>query len=113
MNIIKLNYTNKETAIADLIAKGVYTEVDNKLVYSNGTQAVVDVGQIVEVPATYDDEGEQLTEAIYYDGIFYDIMTTETIDFGSNEVFPIESVHSFAGYNPNADGPVNETVIVE
>jgi hypothetical protein len=113
MNIYKLNYTNKETAIADLLAKGVYIETEEGLSYSNGTQAVVEIGQIAEVPATYDDEGNIITEAIYYDGIFYDVMTTETIDFGSSEVFPIESVHSFAGYNPNADGPVNETVIVE
>ena len=26
-------------------------------------------------------------------------MTTETIDFGSNEVYPTKFVHTFAGYD--------------
>ena len=31
-------------------------------------------------------------------------MTTELYDFGVNEIFPKECVHSFLGYNTNADG---------
>jgi len=97
--IYKLNYLDKETAIADLIAKGVYNE---ELAYANGTQAVVDIGQIVKVPG----------EPIYYDGVFYDVMTTDVIDFGANEVFPVDCVHSFMGYAQNADGPVDEPLQV-
>ena len=52
---------------------------------------------------TYDGETE-LTPPIYYDGVFYDLMTTELYDFGVNEIFPKECVHSFLGYNTNADG---------
>ena len=116
MEIYKLNYTDKETAIADLLAKGVYIEVkdlnDNpQLVYANGTQAVVDIGQIVKVPGEYDDKWNVIVEPIYYDGVFYDVMTTEVINFGSNEVFPVEYVHTFAGYAQNADGPVDEVII--
>tara|TARA_R110000868_G_scaffold401274_1_gene676674 strand:- start:61 stop:381 length:321 start_codon:yes stop_codon:yes gene_type:complete len=104
MKIYKLQYSDKETAIADLKAKGVYTEIENLdkelvLSYSNGTQAVVEVGQLVKVPATYDEENEQLTDDVYYDGIFYDVMTSEVIDFGSNEVYPTKFAHSFAGCN--------------
>jgi len=36
MNIYKLNYTDKETAIADLIAKGVYIDTEDGLVYGQG-----------------------------------------------------------------------------
>jgi hypothetical protein len=113
MNIFKLNYVDKDTAIADLIAKGVYVEITDlsdepQLVYANGTQAVVDIGQIVKVPGEYDDQGNVIVEPIYFDGVFYDVMTTEDIDFGTNEVFPVECVHSFAGYAQNADGPVDE-----
>lgn len=116
--IYKLNYLDKETAIKDFIKKGVYVEVedlDNKpqLVYANGTQAVVDIGQIVKVPGEYDEQGNVIIEPIYFDGVFYDVMTTEVIDFGTNEVFPIDCVHSFAGYAQDADGYIPENIITE
>jgi hypothetical protein len=91
MNIAKLQYKDTETAIADLIAKGVYND---ELSYTNGTQAVVYIGKILKADETY------------YDGVFYDVMTTEVIDFTPNEVFPIDCVHSFAGYAQNAEGPI-------
>jgi hypothetical protein len=91
MNIHKLNYLDTENAIADLIAKGVYND---ELEYTNGTQAVVFIGQILK------------DEQTYYDGVFYDVMTTDVIDFTPNEVFPVNCVHSFAGYAQNADGPI-------
>ena len=100
MYIHKLNYLDTETAIADLIAKGVYND---ELEYTNGTQAVVYIGQIVKVQGTYDQDGNVITEPIYYDGVFYDVMTTDVIDFTPNEVFPIDCVHSFAGFNKNID----------
>jgi hypothetical protein len=106
MFIYKLNYKDTETATADLIAKGVYIETEEGLSYANGTQAVVLIGQIVKVPGTYDEEGNVITEPIFYDGVFYDVMTTDVIDFTPNEVFPIDCVHSFAGYSQNADGPI-------
>jgi hypothetical protein len=106
MNIYKLNYLDTETAIADLIAKGVYIETEEGLAYANGTQAVVFIGQIVKVQGTYDQDGNVITEPIYYDGVFYDVMTTDIIDFTPNEVFPVNCVHSFAGYAQNADGPI-------
>ena len=84
MFIHKLNYLDTETAIADLIAKKVYND---ELEYTNGTQAVVFIGQILK------------DEQTYYDGVFYDVMTTDVIDFTPNEVFPVNCVHSFAGFN--------------
>ena len=90
MNIYKLQYTDKAEGDADLLAKGTYEVVTEEGVtqdvYINGTQAIVYIGQIVEIPATYDDEGKELTPAVYYDGVFYDIMTIEDIDFGDKEV---------------------------
>ena len=111
MEIYKLQYTDKETAIADLIAKGVYKEVENldkeiTLAYGEGIQAVVEIGLIVQVEGTYDSDFNVITEPIYYDGYFYDVMSEQKIDF-ENEIFPVDCVHSFAGYNTNADGPVN------
>jgi hypothetical protein len=43
MNIYKLQYPNKETALTDLIAKGVYIETDNELSYGQGIHAIVEV----------------------------------------------------------------------
>ena len=103
MEIYKLQYKDKETAIADLIAKGVYIETENEFVYAQGIQAVVEIGLIVQVEGTYDEEGNVITEQIYYDGYFYDVMSEQKIDF-ENEIFPKNCIHAFAGYNTNADG---------
>jgi hypothetical protein len=110
MNIYKLQYTNKETAIADLIAKGVYIETEEGLSYGQGIQAVVEIGKIVEIEGTYDDEGNIITEPIYYDGYFYDVMSEQKIEFES-EIFPKNCIHSFAGYNTNAENEVTEILL--
>jgi len=118
MNIYKLNYLDKETALKDLLSKKVYIEVENLdkeivLSYGKGIQAVVEIGKIAEVPGTYDEQGNVITVPIYYNGVFYDVMCIQDIDFGTNEVFPVECVHSFAGYAQNADGPILENIITE
>ena len=107
MNISKLNYTDKETAIADLLAKGVYVETEDGLVYGQGIQAVVEIGKIVKVEGTYDENGTIITEPIYYDGYAYDVMSEQDIIFES-EIFPVDCKHSFAGYAQNAEGQIDE-----
>ena len=98
MHIYKLHYTDNEAAHNDLLAKGIYEVTEDGTRYINGTQAVVYLGKIVEVPGTYDDDGNEITPPIYYDGVFYDVMTTEEVDFRGNEIFPKEYVHTFLGY---------------
>ena len=78
IQIYKLKYTNKETAIADLKAKGVY---DEDLSFGNGIHAVVEIG-IVEL----------------IDGYHFDVMSEIEIDFGANRIFPNNPKHTFAGY---------------
>lgn len=111
MNIYKLNYTDKETAIADLLVKGVYVEqtIDEEIVltYGTGIQAVVEIGKVVKVQGTYDENGNVITEPIYYDGYAYDVMSEQDIIFES-EIFPVDCKHSFLGYAQDADGPVFE-----
>ena len=112
MNIYKLKYTDKETAIADLLAKKVYVEVENlekeiTLQYGQGIQAIVEIGLIVLENGTYDSEFNVITEPIYADGYHYDVMSSEVVDFGSAEIFPKNCFHSFAGYAQDADGPVD------
>ena len=104
MNIYKLQYDTKAEGDTDLLAKGTYEVIEGEQVYRNGTQAIVYIGQIVEIPATYDKDGKELTPPVYYSGVFYDLMTTEEIDFGIHELFPVDCVHSFLGYEKNAEG---------
>jgi hypothetical protein len=102
MNIYKLNYTNKETAITDLLAKGVYVErtfeEETSLSYGQGIQAIVEIGKIVLTNGTYDENFVELTASIFADGYAYDIMCEQVIDFGTNEIFPTNVRHGFAGY---------------
>jgi len=105
MNIYKLNYTDKETALKDLLSKGVYIEVENLdkeivLSYGKGIQAIVEIGKIVLENGTYDADFNEVTAPVYADGYAYDIMSDTAIDFGSNEIFPNNPRHGFAGCEP-------------
>ena len=97
--IYKLKYTDKETGIADLIAKGVYQEIDGEMIYADGIDAVVEVGLIIDQEATFDEQGNLLTEPTYRDGYHFDIMAEKEIDFGENEILPNHPKHTFAGFN--------------
>ena len=116
MNIYKLNYKDKETAIADLLAKGVYVETTfddvTSLSYGQGIQAVVENGKVIKTQSTYDEDFNVITEPIYYDGYAYDIMCEQEIVFES-EIFPVNCVHSFMGYAQDADGYIPENIITE
>ena len=94
MNIYKLKYVDKENAISDLILKEIYTE---ELEYCEGVHAVVEVGLIIDQEATFDEQGNLLTEPTYRDGYHFDIMVEKEIDFGENEIFPNNPKHTFAG----------------
>jgi len=108
MNIYKTNFPTEQEGFDYLVSQNVWREVTEEGVtsmqYINGTQAVVNIGKVVEIPATYDPEGHELTPPVYYPGWAYDIMSTDdALDFGEFEVFPgPASVHSFFGY-PIAD----------
>ena len=94
MEIYKLNYLDKETAIADLLAKGVYNE---DLSYGQGIHAVVEIGKIVLENGTYDADFKELTAPIFADGYAYDVMSDIEIVFES-EIFPKKPRHGFAGF---------------
>ena len=103
MYIAKLKYTDKETAIADLIAKGVYVEVENldkeiTLAYGQGIHAIVEIGLIVLENGSYDSDFSEITAPVYADGYHYDVMSENEIDFGIAKVAPTNPKHKFAGY---------------
>ena len=95
MNIYKLKYTDKETAIVDLKTKEVYTE---DLSFGNGIHAIVEIGSVSLTDGTYDEQGNEITAPIFADGYHYDIMAEIEIDFGVNRIFPNNPKHAFAGY---------------
>ena len=106
--IYKLNYINKETAIADLLAKGVYNQ---DLFYGQGIHAVVEIGKIVLTNETYDADFKVITEAVYADGYAFDVMSDIKIVFES-EIFPNNPVHSFAGCVEVADKYIPNDLII-
>ncbi len=95
MKIYKLKYPNKETAIADLLAKGVYIESEDGLVYGQGTHAIVELGLIVDVEGTYDEDFKELTAPVFADGYHFDVMTENEIDF-ENAIKPKNPKHTFS-----------------
>ena len=94
IHIKKLKYATREQGIADLISKEIYTE---ELEYCEGVHAVVEIGKVIDQEATFDEQGNLLTEPTFVDGYHFDIMTDNVIDFGANEIFPNNSKHTFAG----------------
>ena len=100
MNIYKLQYKDKETAIDDLLAKGVYIETEDGLSYGQGIHAIVEIGLIVLENGTYDEEFNEITAPVYADGYHFDVMSENEIDFGIYDITSLVNnpKHSFAGY---------------
>jgi hypothetical protein len=97
MKIYKLLYQDSQTAIADLIAKGVYIETEDGLSYGQGIHAIVEIGLIVLENGVYDENGNELTAPIYADGYHFDVMSEQEISF-DNAIEPKNPKHQFAGY---------------
>jgi len=113
MNIYKTVFDTEEQGKIFMIDQGVWEEVTEEGVtsmqYINGTVAVVNVGKVVEIPATYDPEGNELTPPVYFPGWAYDVMSSATLDFGEYEVYPGDaSAHSFYGWPRNSEVPPRE-----
>ena len=115
MNIYKTVFDTEAQGKQVLIDKGVWQEVTEEGVTSmqniNGTKGVVYIGKVVKTPATYDKDGNELTPPVYYDGVAYDVMSTDDLDFGDNEVYPGDlSAHQFYGFARGAEVPPVETI---
>lgn len=110
MNIYKTNFSTEQEGKDYLLSIGVLIEVDGdegkEIVFSKDTAAVVYIGKVVKIPATYDAEGNIITPAVYYPGYAIDVMNAKPdLDFGEFMVYPIEAAHSFYGYPRNAEVP--------
>jgi hypothetical protein len=97
--IAKLIYTDHDTAIADLLAKGVLINTTDKdgneqNTYAQSTHAVVYIGKIVDTPAVVEDM-KVIKEATYLEGYHVDVMTDLEIEF-NNAITPNNPKHLFA-----------------
>lgn len=106
--IYKLTYTDKETALADLKAKGILVEVEfngeKHEAFGNGVQAVVELGLIMVTPPVM--EGmEIVTPPVYAEGYHYDVMSENEYNFGANLVEPKNPKHAFAGHAVTEEFP--------
>lgn len=106
MRIYKTVFPTEEQGKEYLLNLGVLIEDEGVIRFSENTAAVVNIGKVVKIPATYDADGNELTPPIYYDGWAYDIMSSDVLDFGSFEVFPAPNeVHSFMGWDKDSEVP--------
>ena len=105
MNIYKTNFPTEQQGKDYLLNIGVLVETDGEIVFAKDTAAVVYIGKVVKIPATYDKDGNIITPAVYYDGFAIDVMSSLVLDFGSFMVYPVEAAHSFYGYPRNAEVP--------
>ncbi len=100
----KLKYKDENEALTDLMDKGIIQEkryeddegniVVRRTPYTDITEAVVYLGQIVDQPATFDEQGEVLTDATYLDGWHVDVMTNVEVTF-ENAIDPKNPKHKF------------------
>ena len=111
MQIYKTNFPTEQQGKDYLLNLGVIVEVDGEIVFSKNTAAVVYIGKVVKIPATYDADGNILTPAVFYDGYAIDIMSSDLLSFGTFEVFPADkAAHSFYGWARGAEVPPIEEI---
>ena len=99
MKIVKLIYQDQDTAVKDLLQKGVLINTTDKegnelVSYSPTTHAVVHIGLIVDTPAVVEDM-KVIKEATYLKGWHVDVMTDLDINF-DNAIEPNNPKHEFA-----------------
>lgn len=101
MNIYKAVFDTKADAETYLLSLGVLVLKEGDIVFAPTTAAVVYIGKIVDKDQTTDPENP-----VYYPGFAIDVMSSETLDFGSYAVYPADkSAHSFYGYPKDAEVP--------
>ena len=97
----KYEYTDAASAQSAIDALGLSEE-------GNPTHrhTIAMLGHIVTTPATYDEEGEELTAAVLADNYSVDVLWRDGVvaDWGANIVWPDPvGVHSFGNSEANAE----------
>ena len=101
MKIYKAVFDTKEQGIDYLLNLGVIVEQEGEIVFGPTTAAVVYIGKVVDKDKTTDPENP-----VFYPGFAIDVMSSETLDFGTYAVYPKDkTAHSFYGYPKDAEVP--------
>jgi len=108
MHIYKLVFETEQQGKQVLIDNNVWEEVTEEgvttLRYINGTKGVVYIGKVIKTQGTYDPDGHEITPPIYYDGVAYDVMSTDELELEQYRVYPNGSAaHQFYGYKRDDD----------
>ena len=101
MNLYKLSFTDKaqwDNVKTSILLADEDGTIPNSGTYTNNGMTVVEVGY-VPIPATYDEDGEELTEATFNEDFSVDILTEKTLDLGQYIVkcHPEKWHHGFSG----------------
>ena len=100
MKLYKLSFTDKaqwDNVKTSILLADEDGNIPNGT-YTNNGMTVVEVGY-VPIPATYDEDGEELTEATFNEDYAVDILTEKTLDLGQYIVkyHPENWYHGFSG----------------
>ena len=98
-----LKYEWTDTQKASALAKITQTDEEGNTTYTDNVLAVVDLGKLVKTPAVMDEEGNEVSPAVYATKNSVDILWADqplTTSFASYVVWPEPSTeaHIFAGW---------------
>ena len=101
MKIYKAVFDTEQQGKDYLLNLGVIVEQEGEIVFAPTTAAVVYIGKVVDKDKTTDPENP-----VFYPGFAIDVMSSETLDFGTYAVYPKDkTAHSFYGYPKDAEVP--------
>ena len=97
-----LKYEWTDTQKASALAKITQTDEEGNTTYTENVIAVVDLGKLVKTPAVLDEEGNEVSPAVYATKNSVDILWADqplTTSFASYVVWPEPcGIHIFAGW---------------
>lgn len=98
-----LKYEFTDTQLKSALAKITQTDEEGNASYTEAVLAVVDLGKLVKTPAVLDEEGNEVTPAVYATKNSVDILWADqplTTSFASYVVWPDPGTeaHVFGGW---------------
>lgn len=92
MHIYKLVFDTEQQGKQVLIDNNVWQEITiegvTSMQYINGTKGVVYIGKVIKTQGNYDTDDNEITPPIYYDGVAYDVISTDELDLEQYRVYP-------------------------
>ena len=98
-----LKYEFTDTQLKSALAKITQTDEEGNTTYTDAVLAVVDLGKLVKTPAVMDEEGNEVSPAVYATKNSVDILWADqplTTSFASYVVWPEpgSEAHVFGGW---------------